>query len=83
MREPSVWFLGICAFKPFNAKDTFVQCTRMQRFMKTIETLSCWYSLESSRRVLSDEYPFAMGSVIFKNFELFCIGQISHHQHKG
>ena len=30
---------------------------RMQRFLKTIETLSCWYSLESSHRVLPDEAP--------------------------
>ena len=27
-----------------------------QRFMKTISTLSCWYSMDSSRRVLSNEY---------------------------
>ena len=30
--------------------------------------MSCWYSLESSRWVLSDEYPFAMVSVIFSFF---------------
>ena len=30
--------------------------------------LSCWYSLESSCRVLSDEYPFARVSVIFQRF---------------
>ena len=58
-----VWMIN-----PFNAKATFVQCTRMQRFMKTTETLSCWYSLESSRRVFSDEYPFARVSVIFQDF---------------
>ena len=34
---------------PSNAKATFVQSTPMQRFLKTIQTLSCWYSLESSR----------------------------------
>ena len=28
-------------------------------FWKTIKTLSCWYSLDSSHRELSDEYPFA------------------------
>ena len=30
-----------------NAGATFVQRARMQRFLKTIFTLSCWYSLES------------------------------------
>ena len=54
---------------PFTAKAAFVQRARMQ-WLKTIETLSCWYSLESSQWVLSDEYPFAMVSVIF---QLFCI----------
>ena len=40
----------------------------MQMFMKTILTLSCWYSLDSSRCVLSDEYPYARVSVIFQGF---------------
>ena len=34
---------------PSNAKATFVRRTRMQRLLKTILTLSCWYSLDSSR----------------------------------
>ena len=46
------------------AKVTFIQCTKKQRNMKIILTLSCWYSLESSCWALSDEYPFAMVSVI-------------------
>ena len=66
-----------------NAKSTFVQSTQMQTFLKTIQTQSCWYSLESSRGALSDEYPFARVSVIFRIFASFCIGQISHHQLKG
>ena len=34
---------------PFNAEATFVQSTRtFERFLKTILTLSCWYSLDSS-----------------------------------
>ena len=53
--------------KPSNAGATFIQSTRTQRFLKT---LSCWYSLESSHWVLSDEYPHARVSVIF---QLFCI----------
>ena len=32
-------------FNPSNAEATFVQSTRV----KTIETLSCWYSLDNSR----------------------------------
>ena len=58
-------------FSPSNAEATFVQSTiMMQRFLKTIETLSCCYSLESSRSVLSDKYPCATVSVIF---QVFCI----------
>ena len=57
-----------CIINPFNAKANFVQSTRMERFLKTIQTLSCWYSLDRSRRVLSDEYPFARVSVIFYLF---------------
>ena len=53
---------------PYNAEATFVQSTRTQRFLKIIQTLSCWYSLESSRGVLSDEYPVARVSVIFPGF---------------
>ena len=30
---------------PSNAKTTFDQSTRMQRFLKNILSLSCWYSL--------------------------------------
>ena len=66
------------------AEATFVQNTRPQRFLKTIETLSCWYSLDSSRQVLSDEYPFTRVSIIFfMFFASFCNGQISDQQHKG
>ena len=55
---------------PSNAEATFVQSTRTQSVLKTIETLSCWYSLDSSRWVLSDEYPFPRVSIIF---QFFCI----------
>ena len=67
---------------PANAEATFVKSTRMQKSLKIIETLSCWYSLDSSWWVLSDEYPSARVSVIFRFFGSFCIGQISHQQHK-
>ena len=55
---------------PFNAEATFVQRTMTQRFLITIQTLSCWYSLESSCRVLSDEYPFARVSGFLHHFVL-------------
>ena len=55
-----------CHSNPSSAEATFVLSTRMQRFLKTILTLSCWYSLESSHWVLSDEYPYARVSVIFQ-----------------
>ena len=35
------------SINPYNAKATFVQSTWMQRFLKTIQTLSFWYSLDS------------------------------------
>ena len=35
-----------------------------------VVTLSCWYSLDSSRWVLSDKYPYARVSVIF---QVFCL----------
>ena len=41
---------------------------RSKEIMKITLTLSCWYSSESSRRVLSYEYPFAMVSVISQLF---------------
>ena len=53
---------------PSNAVATFAQSTRMQRFLETIKTLSCWYSLESSCWALSDEYPFAKGFNGFSGF---------------
>ena len=48
-----------------NAEATFIQSARMKIFLKTILTLSCWYSLDSSCWILSDEYPFARLSVIY------------------
>ena len=63
---------------------TFIQSTRTQRFLKIIETLSCWYSLDSSHWVLLYEYPFARCFSYFSSFlASFCIGQISHQQHEG
>ena len=55
-------------FNPSNAKATIIQSTQIIRFLKTIQTLSCLYSLESSRRVFSYEYPFARVLVIFQDF---------------
>ena len=69
-------FRAAGSFNPYNAEATFIQSTRMQTFLITILTLSCWYSLESSRRVLLYEYPFARVSVIFSFFASFCVGQI-------
>ena len=64
--------LSLCKrLNPCNAESTFIEGTRTQKYSKTILTLSCWYSLYSSRWVLSDEHPFARGLVIFQHF--------SHH----
>ena len=83
LQKGSGWFfkaLGVlqAVLNPSIAEATFFQSTRMQRFLKAIQTLSHWYSLNSSRWVLSDEYPFARVSVIFLGF---CIH--FHQQHKG
>ena len=51
---------------PSNAGATFVQGTRTQKSLKTIWIPSCWYSLDSSRRVLSDEYQPVRVSVILQ-----------------
>ena len=53
---------------PSNAEATFIQSTRTQKFQKTIWTLLCGYSLESSCWALSYEYPFARFSVNFSGF---------------
>ena len=43
-------------FNLSNAEGTFIQSTRVQRCLKTIWNLSCWYSLDSASWVLSDKY---------------------------
>ena len=53
---------------PFYAEATFLQSTKTQIFLKTLKTMSCWYSLDSIHWVLSDEYPLARVSVIFQGF---------------
>ena len=42
----------------------FCPKNKAQLFLKTIQTLSCWYSLDSSCWALSDEYPCARVSII-------------------
>ena len=62
--------LSPCTINPLNAKATLIHSTRAQRFLKTIQTLSSWYSLDSSSWALSDEYPCARFS---DTLQLFCI----------
>ena len=65
---------------PSDDEATFVLSTRTQRFSKSIQTLPCWYSLESFCWVPMSQ-GFSHFSVFFASF---CIGQISHHQqYKG
>ena len=61
---------------------TFAQNTRIQRFLKNIQTLSYWYSLDSSYGALSYKYQCARVSVIF---QIFCIyvKLATTGQHKG
>ena len=51
-----------------NAEATIIQSTRAQRFLKNVETMSCWYSLDSSCWVLSDEYLYVPGFQSFFRF---------------
>ena len=59
---------GGSTLNPSAAKVTFIQCTKKQKIMKIILTLSYWYSLESSYWVQSNEYTFATVSVISQLF---------------
>ena len=65
-------FTRVCPLNPSNAEATFVQSIRTQNFMKTILTLSCWYPLDSSRCIFSDEYPCSRIQS-FSHFPFFCI----------
>ena len=70
-------------YNPSNAKASFVQSTRIHIFLKTILTLSCWYPLNSSHWVLSNEYPWVRVSDIFHLFCIILYCQNSPQQHKG
>ena len=63
-----LWHRLAHSFNPSNAEATFVLSTRTLKLLKTMPALSCWYSLDSYRRALSFEYPFALVSVIFSGF---------------
>ena len=57
-------------FNHSNAVATYVQSTRTQRVLKIILTMLCWYSSDSSHRVLLDECLSARVSVLL---QVFCI----------
>ena len=69
MLEPPWSMVASVGPIPFHAEATFVHGRKMQKSLKTIYTLSFWYSLESSDLLLN-EYPYAMVQVIS---QLFCI----------
>ena len=56
-QEPRLLILLINYFRPYKHKDA--------RFFENNLNPAMWYSLDSSRWVLSDEYPYARVSVIF------------------
>ena len=73
--EPAPWTLPMLRLLSSTAQGC-------KRFLKTFQTLSCWYSLDSSHQVLWYEYECATVSVIFWRFlASFCIGQNSHQLH--
>ena len=63
---------------PMNAESTFFQSTKKWTSLKTISTLSCWYSVDSSRRVLSPKHKYAkiFEKHLFNTVMLVFIGQL-------
>ena len=68
---------------PSNAEDTLVQSTRTLSFFENHlnPVLLIFIGELLLKQVLSDKYPYARLSIIFRVFASFCIGQISHQQH--
>ena len=64
-KEATILFLPV---NLYNAEATIVQSTKTQKFLKTTQTLSYWYSFDSSHWALLDEYPFVRVSVILQDF---------------
>ena len=67
---------------PSNAKATFVQSTRMQRFLNHLNPVMLVF-IGLLLLSISDEYPYARVSIIFQLFCIIFYGKISHQQHKG
>ena len=70
---------------PFAAEIIFVQCTKKQIIMKIIRTKSC--GLGTHMKALAKHSQMSTHSPgfqsFFRFFASFCIGKISHQQHKG
>ena len=69
---------------PSNAKATFVKSTRMQRFVektpKPCHVGIHWIALTEHSQMSTHMPGFQS---FFGFFASFCIGKISHQQHKG
>ena len=71
-------------FNPSNAEATFIQSTRTQTFKKKTSKPCLvgihWIALAEDSQVSTHVSGFQS---LFNFFASFCIGQISHHQHRG
>ena len=65
---------------PSNAEANFFQ--RIKDAKKHLNPVMLELIGQLLLSTISDEYPYARVSVIFQVFASFCIGQISHQQHK-
>ena len=72
VQQAPVNWSSACLLHNSNAEATFTQSTTMQRFLKIILTLSCWYSLDGSCWVLSYEYPYV---------KVLCMANVTYGQY--
>ena len=76
-------FLPISSFNPSNAEATFIESIMMQSFLKPIKPSHVgihWITL-SEHSQMSNHVPGFQS--FFKVLASFCIGKISHQEHKG
>ena len=61
------WLHGTTVLSPYAAGGDFAQYKMMQKIWKMTKTLANWYSSESTRWELSNEYQHDRVSMVFKN----------------
>ena len=74
------YFWNFFFINPFHAEATFIYGRKIQKVLKTILTLSCWYSLEKLSLSPIRCQCFSGFSAFLHHF---CDEQIRHQQPKG